>query len=68
MTRLTCDVIVSRNIYRNRNRLLKCIKRNFVVIFRQESDINGITPASAYVLVKPELPRQQVRTIREVAL
>jgi len=30
--------------------------------------INDITPISAYVLVKPELPRQQVPEIREVIL
>jgi len=30
--------------------------------------INGLTSASAYVLIKPGLPRQQVREIREVIL
>jgi len=66
--RFTCGVVVSSDINRNRNRLLKCIERIFVVIFRQESQINGITSASVYVLVKPELPRQQVHEIREVIL
>jgi len=47
---------------------MKCIESIFVVIFRKASRINGITPASAYVFVKPELPRQQVNEIREVIL
>ena len=32
--------------------------KDFIVIFRQESHINGITRTSAYVFVKLELPRQ----------
>ena len=37
-------------------------------ISTKESHINGFTIASAYVSVKPELPSQQVREIREVIL
>ena len=47
---------------------MKYIEMICVVIFRQDLHINGITPTSAYVLVKPELPRQQVREIREIIL